>query len=114
MDQESLALKRVLFLCSQNKLRSPTAERVFSNWSELIVASAGFNHDAEVKVNADDVAGSDLIFVMEKSHEEKLKSRFKSHLAGVQVICLDIPDQYDYMDPELVKILLEKVPPYLK
>ena len=107
-------MKRVLFLCSQNKMRSPTAERVFSNWSELIVASAGFNHDAEVKVNADYVAGSDLIFVMEKSHEEKLKSRFKSHLARVKVICLDIPDQYDYMDPELVKILLEKVPPYLK
>ena len=107
-------MKRVLFLCSQNKLRSPTAERVFSNGSELIVASAGLSHDAEVKVNADYVAGSDLIFVMEKSHEEKLKRRFKNHLAGVKVICLDIPDQYDYMDPELVKILLEKVPPYLK
>ncbi len=114
MDQESLALKQVLFLCSQNKLRSPTAERIFSNWSELIVASAGFNHDAEVKINADYVAGSDLIFVMEKRHEEQLKRRFSSHLAGVEVICLNIPDQYDYMDPELVKILLEKVPGYLK
>lgn len=107
-------MKRVLFVCSQNRLRSPTVERVFSHWNDLTVASAGLRHDAEVKINADYVAGSDLIFVMEKSHEEKLKRRFRNHLAGVEVICLHIPDQYDYMDPELVKILLEKVPDYLK
>ena len=77
------------------------------------MASAGLDRDARVKVNADHVAGSDLIFVMEKSHEEKLKRRFGKHLAGVQVICLDIPDQYAYLDPALVKILLEKVPRYL-
>ena len=77
------------------------------------MASAGIEHDAHVTVNADHVAGSDLIFVMEQQHEKMLKCRFRKHLAGVKVICLDIPDQYDYMDPELVKILLEKVPHYL-
>lgn len=106
-------MKRALFVCGQNRLRSPTAERVFSGRSGLIVASAGLDRDARVKVNADHVAGSDLIFVMEKHHEEKLKRRFGKHLAGAQVICLDIPDQYAYMDPALVKILLEKVPRYL-
>ncbi len=106
-------MKRVLFVCGQNMLRSPTAERVFSDRSGLIVASAGIEREGHVTVNADHVASSDLIFVMEKQQEKKLKCRFRKHLAGVKVICLDIPDQYDYMDPELVKILLEKVPPHL-
>lgn len=106
-------VKRVLFVCGRNVLRSPTAERVFSDRSGLSVASAGIEREAQVTINADHVAGSDLIFVMEKPHEKKLKRRFGKHLAGVQVICLDIPDRYDYMDPALVKILLEKVPQHL-
>lgn len=78
------------------------------------MASVGLDHDAAVKINADYVAGSDLIIVMEKSHEMKLRRRFKHYLSGVKVMCLDIPDQYAYMDPELVKILWEKVPPCLE
>ena len=106
-------MKRVLFVCSQNRLRSPTAERIFAALDGLIVASVGLDYDAKVKINADYVAGSDLIFVMENSHEVKLKRRFKRYLSGVQVVCLDIPDQYDYMHPELIKILWQKVPPWL-
>ena len=106
-------MKRVLFVCSQNRLRSPTAERIFAAIDGLIVASVGLDHDAKVKINADYVAGSDLIFVMENSHELKLKRRFKRSLSGVKVVCLDIPDQYDYMHPELIKILWQKVPPWL-
>lgn len=78
------------------------------------MASVGLDHDAAVKINADYVTGSDLIVVMEKGHEMKLRRRFKRYLSGVKVMCLDIPDQYAYMDPELVKILWEKVPPCLE
>ncbi len=105
--------KRVLFICSQNKLRSPTAEKVFSDMSGLILASAGLGYDAEVQVNADYVAGSDMIFVMEKGQEELLRKKFGKYLKNVEVVCLDIPDQYDYMDPELIKILWERVPEHL-
>jgi len=108
-----MPLKRILFVCSQNKLRSPTAERIFTHVNGLIVASVGLDHDTALKINADYVAGSDLIFAMEKSHEMKLKRRFKRYLSGVKVVCLDIPDQYDYMQPELIKMLWEKVPPCL-
>ena len=107
-------MKRILFVCSQNRLHSPTAERIFAHVSGLVEASVGLDHDAAVKINADYVVGSDLIVVMEKSHEMKLMRRFKRYLSGVKVVCLDIPDQYAYMDPELVKILWEKVPPCLE
>ncbi len=106
-------MKRVLFVCSRNRLRSPTAEQVFSARTDIEVASAGLNHDAETPVTPDLVAWADLIFVMEKAHRTRLSHRFKRHLAGARVICLDIPDKYAFMDPELVRLLTAKVTPHL-
>jgi predicted protein tyrosine phosphatase len=88
-------LKKLLFVCSQNRLRSPTAEQVFSLREDVETASAGLNHDAEVRLSAEWVEWANLIFVMEKTHLSKLRSRFKRQLRGDQrVICLDIPDDY--------------------
>ncbi len=64
-------MKRVLFLCSQNKLRSPTAEQVFSGRPDLEVASAGLNADADVPCTAELVEWADIIFVMEKAQHAR-------------------------------------------
>ncbi len=50
---------------------------------------------------------------MEKSHRNKLQKKFRSHLNGKQVVCVNIPDEYDYMDPELVRLLKLKIPHFL-
>ena len=105
-------MKRVLFVCSQNKLRSPTAEQVFSTWPALEVDSAGTNHDAENPLTGELVEWAQVIFVMEKTHRNKLSKRFKRHLKA-RVICLDIPDDYAFMDPALVTLLKARVGPYL-
>jgi len=105
-------LKRVLFVCSQNKLRSPTAEQVFATRPDLEVSSAGTNHDAEEPLTGELVAWADLIFVMEKTHRAKLSKRFRRHLKA-RVVCLDIPDDYAFMDPALVTLLLDRVSPHL-
>ncbi len=105
-------MKRVLFVCSQNKPRSPTAEQVFATRTDLEVDSAGTNHDAENPLTGELVAWADLIFVMEKTHRAKLSKRFKRHLKA-RVICLDIPDDYAFMDPALVTLLKAKVAPHL-
>ena len=102
-------MKRLLFVCSQNRLRSPTAEQVFSADATVECLSAGTNNDAEVPLSAELVEWADLIFVMEKRHRNKISSKFKKHLAGKRIICLDIPDDYDYMQPELVRLLKNKV-----
>lgn len=104
---------RVLFLCSQNRLRSPTAEQVFADWPGIEVSSAGLNQDAENPLTPELLAWSQLIFVMERAHRSKLSSRYKQHLNGQRVICLDIPDDYRYMDPDLVELLRSKVPRFL-
>jgi predicted protein tyrosine phosphatase len=106
-------LKHLLFICSQNKLRSPTAEAVFSGVSGIDVDSAGTNNDAIVPLSPEQVAWADVIFVMEKTHREKLERKFKRHLNGQRVIVLGIPDNYEYMDPVLVELLKRKVTPYL-
>lgn len=106
-------MKNVLFVCSQNRLRSPTAEQVFAGEPGIAVASAGLNRAAEQPVTAELVAWADLIFVMEKAHQRRLTARFRASLNGQRVICLDIPDEYAFMAPELVQLLEAKVRPHL-
>ncbi len=103
----------VLFLCSQNRLRSPTAEHVFADWPGIEAVSAGLNQDAENPLTPELLAWADIVFVMERMHRSKLSSRFKAHLDHQCVICLDIPDDYDYMDPDLVRLLQSRVPRHL-
>ena len=104
-----LVSKHVLFVCSQNRLRSPTAERVFSGKPGFEVASAGLNHDADEPISPDLLHWADVIFVMEKRHRDRLSKRFKAHLKGKKVICLNIPDDYEYMDPEMIKLLKKSI-----
>lgn len=103
-------MKKLLFICSKNKLRSPTAEAVFCDIEGWEVASAGVSRDAEVRVSLEDVEWADIIFVMEKAHKRKLSALFASTLREQQVIVLNISDDYQYMDPELIEILKLKVP----
>jgi predicted protein tyrosine phosphatase len=81
--------------------------------SDLEVASAGTNQDAEQPLTDELVAWADLIFVMEKTHRTKLQSRFRSALKSTRVICLDIPDNYTFMDPALVGLLEQRVSRHL-
>jgi predicted protein tyrosine phosphatase len=106
-------LKRVLFVCSQNLLRSPTAEQVFANYPGIECTSAGLARDTHNPVTNELVEWAELIFVMEKVHLRKLRNRFGKHIKKQRVICLDIPDDYDFMDPALIEVLNEKVPPLL-
>ena len=103
----------VLFVCTQNRLRSPTAEQVFAAWPGVETLSAGLGNEAGNPVSPEILAWAQLIFVMEKAHRVKLARKFKAHLGGKRVVCLDIPDEYGYMDPALVRVLQQKVPRFL-
>lgn len=103
----------VLFICTQNRLRSPTAEQVFADWPGVETQSAGLGNEADCRVSAEVLAWAELIFVMEKRHRNKLAKKFREHLKGKRVICLDIPDEYDSMEPALVEQLKRKVTRFL-
>ncbi|AHX15273.1 phosphotyrosine protein phosphatase [Dyella jiangningensis] len=106
--------RRVLFLCSRHRLRSPTAAAVFADWPGIEVDSAGLAEDAETMLSPDQLDWAELIVVMESRHRQRLQSRYKTRLRGKRVVCLDIPDRYDFMQPELVELLLRKAAPLLR
>ena len=105
-------MTRVLFVCSQNKLRSPTAEHVFSGRAGFEVASAGTDRSAENPVSTELIDWADVIFVMERAHRNRLRERFRAHLKNKRMICLDIPDEFEYMDPMLIRLLEAKAGPF--
>jgi predicted protein tyrosine phosphatase len=106
-------VKKILFICSKNRLRSPTAEAIFSEYEGLEVESAGIDREAENPLSSETVQWAEIIFVMEKSHRSKLTKKFQPWLKGKRVVCLNIPDEFDYMEPALVELLQKKVLPLL-
>lgn len=99
----------LLFVCSENRLRSPTGEEVFSQYEGINAIGAGTNADADTVVSGDLIEWADVIFVMEKTHKQKVSKKYRDLLKGKKLVCLDIPDNYDRMDPELVRLLKSKV-----
>ncbi|MBB3409758.1 putative protein tyrosine phosphatase [Rhizobium sp. BK316] len=91
-DQARMSIKSryVPFVCIRKKLRSPTAEQVFSARDDIEVSSVGTNNDACNPLDAEQVEWADIIFVMEKAHRSKITCKFRKSLNGERIICLDI------------------------
>ncbi|WP_139990531.1 low molecular weight protein tyrosine phosphatase family protein [Paenibacillus paridis] len=96
---------RLLFICSRNKWRSLTAETIFQGVGGHEVRSAGTEAQARIKVTAGHIGWADLIFAMEKKHIRRLQEKFASELAGKRLICLHIPDDFEYMNEDLIGLL---------
>lgn len=105
---------KALFLCTQNRRRSPTAEQVFASWRGVETDSAGLHASAAVVLSPEQIEWADVIFVMERRHRTQLSKRYRKHLKGKRVICLDLPDKFAFMDPALVSLLESKVGPFLR
>jgi predicted protein tyrosine phosphatase len=105
---------KLLFVCSRNRWRSPTAEKVFNGIDGIQTRSAGTETGARIKVTAGHIGWADLIFVMEKKHLRRLQEKFPDELTDKQVLCLSIPDDYQFMQPELITLLQASVPPHLE
>lgn len=103
----------LLFICSRNKWRSRTAEDLFKRLNGYEVRSAGTAESARVRVNEKLLVWADIIFVMEREHKKRLQQKFSSDVLNKDMIVLDIPDEYQYMDEALVEILNETILPYL-
>ena len=109
----STTVRNVLFICRWNRSRSATAERVFSKRSDLDVRSAGTSDDALVRVNQRMLEWADDIFIMDPSQRQALQAMFPDHPALERLVCLEIPDDYVFLQPELVALLEDKVRKHL-
>jgi predicted protein tyrosine phosphatase len=104
---------KVLFVCTANRLRSPTAEAVFRDEPGLEVRSAGLDSACPRPLTAELVYWAERLFVMERGQRDKVRRRFRDALDGKPVIVLGIPDDYEYMQPELVALLKSRVREFL-
>ena len=100
---------KLLFLCSRNQWRSPTAEALFNNHPRYEARSAGTENDARIKVTAGHLGWADLISCMERKHTDRLRERIPEACADKRLIVLRIPDDYQFMDPALIDVLQEKL-----
>lgn len=96
----------ILFLCSRNNRRSLTAEKLLNGYRGHFVRSAGTENNARIKLTAGLAGWADIIFCMEKKHMRRLRDKYSDEISGKKIICLNIPDEYEYMDEDLQEMLL--------
>lgn len=104
---------RLLFLCSHNQWRSPTAEAVYENDPRVTVQSAGVSRSARRTVTNKILRWADLIVVMEHDHKWRVREKFPALEGTLWIEVLDIPDDYKFMDPVLVELIRERVEPLI-
>jgi predicted protein tyrosine phosphatase len=105
--------KKILFVCSRNKWRSLTAEKIYAGFPGYAVRSAGTEPGARIRITEGHVGWADIIFVMEKRHTQRLQDKFPEALIGKRIICLHIPDDYACLDPELIQLLKDRLAEYI-
>ena len=98
----------VLFVCGRNRRRSPTAETIFRDDPSLSVRSAGTSDSSKKRITEGDLLWADLILVMERKYAARIRALFPE-AAFPTLRSLDIPDDYDYMDAELIELLQSAV-----
>jgi predicted protein tyrosine phosphatase len=100
---------KILFVCSRNRRRSLTAETIFKSEPAWDVRSAGTEESARIKVTAGQLGWADVIVVMEKRHKARLQQKYPEELAAKRCVCLFTSDDYEFMDPNLIELLREKM-----
>jgi predicted protein tyrosine phosphatase len=104
---------KLLFFCSRNHWRSPTAEALYQNDPRVEVRSAGISASAQRRVSEKLLRWADLVLVMEHEHKRRLREQFSDLIHELRIEVLDIPDDYEFMDPELIELIRLRVEPLL-
>ncbi len=105
---------KLLFLCSRNQWRSPTAEALFKHHPRYEARSAGTENGARIKLTARHVGWADLIFCMERKHVDRLRARFADEMGDKPVVVLRIPDDFHRDDPDLIELLRSRLASHLE
>lgn len=98
----------ILVVCGRNKRRSRTAEFIFKNDNRFSIRSAGLSPKSDRKISENDLNWADLVFVMETAQRAKVRELFP-HTQLPEITILHIPDDYEFMDDELVEMLTERI-----
>jgi predicted protein tyrosine phosphatase len=92
----------------------PDCRAIFADYPGIVTASAGLAPDADEVLTPEHLEDLDIIFVMERAHRAKLNRQFKKHIGQAKIVCLDISDDYAFMQAELISLLKAGVTPHLR
>ena len=95
----------ILFVCGRNQWRGPTAERIYRTDPRVEVRSAGVSAKSGRQISANDLSWADLVFVMEQRYKSRIQRTFRDRPNLPKIVSLDIPDEYQFMDPALIMLL---------
>jgi predicted protein tyrosine phosphatase len=101
-------MKRILFICGKGRQRSPTAELIFASLPGCETDSAGLSADSAALVSSEQLEWATHIAVMERRQMSRLRRAFPKLVAGRKLVSLDIPDDFAFMQPELVAMLQQR------
>jgi predicted protein tyrosine phosphatase len=104
---------KLLFVCSRNQWRSPTAEKIYQKDARVAARSRGTARGAVRTLTAGDLQWADLVLVMEQKHQRYIASHFAQLVQHKPIHVLDIPDDYQFMDEELIDAIRMAVEPLL-
>jgi predicted protein tyrosine phosphatase len=104
---------QLLFICSRNKWRSRTAEDLYRNFPGYTARSAGTESGARARVTEGLLGWADWIFVMEAKHRDYLRDKFPEAIANKKIVCLRIPDDFGFNDPDLIDLLKANLSPHI-
>jgi predicted protein tyrosine phosphatase len=99
---------KILFVCTVNRMRSATAHKTYENDPRFEVKSAGTDPRANTVISPDLLNWADSIIVMEKHHRNFIRQKFPDIYMNKKIVCLYIPDEYDYLQKELIYIIKNK------
>ena len=106
--------EKLLFVCSRNRIRGLTAEKLLDGHPLYEARSAGTENGARIRVTAGHIGWADRIFVMEKRHKTRLQEKFHQDLAGKPLVVLFVPDEYEALAEDLFAILRARLTPHLE
>ncbi len=105
--------EQLLFVCSRNQWRSPTAAALFKDRDLYAARSAGTSDSARIKITAGLINWADRLFVMEKRHLAIIHRKYGKEIEGKSIVVLNTTDDYQYMDSELIEILKSRLSEHL-
>jgi predicted protein tyrosine phosphatase len=113
MHSSRQGVQKLLFVCSRNKRRSLTAEKLFEGSAAYRARSVGTQPGARIVVTEGHLGWADIIFCMERSHLNRIRGKFPEALEAKRVVCLQIADEYEFMQLELIEELRAKLGPHV-
>ena len=78
------------------------------------MCSAGTNGRARQRLTVAYIRWADLVFVMGQKHKSRIQADFLDEIRFKPLDVLDIPDDYQYMDVELIELVRQKVGPFIE